>query len=357
MIEMDGQPVLNFGANDYLGLAGDERLAEAARRAIDEAGVGAAASPLLAGYTHWHARLESRLAEFCGAEAALLFSSGYAANVGAIAALVGPGDVIFSDARNHASIIDGCRLSRAEVQVYRHADVARLQSLLTETPTRGRRLIVTDSVFSMDGDAAPLVEIAALAEQCGAMLMVDEAHATGVYGARGSGMAEQLGVASRVDVHVGTLSKALGASGGFVAGSRRLIDWLIHRARSYLFSTAPPAAIAAAALAALDVVAHEPERRARLLRQAARLRDRLSGQGWNTGRSTTPIVPVVIGDAGRTMGLSRAAREAGLYVPGIRPPSVPPGQSLLRISVSAAHDDSAVDRLLDAMQALRAADG
>jgi 8-amino-7-oxononanoate synthase len=242
-------------------------------------------------------------------------------------------------------LIDGCRLSRAAVHIYRHGDVADLETLLKSAGSYRRRLIVTDSVFSMDGDLAPLVELADLAERYDAMLMVDEAHATGVLGKSGRGLAEQLGVERRVDVHVGTLSKALGSVGGFVAGSRALIDWLMNRARPYVFSTASPPAASAAAIASLDIVAAEPWRRTELLAKAERLRERLRGEGWNVGNSSSQIIPVFIGDPGETMNLAARLRSSGLWVPGIRPPSVPAGESLLRISLSFGHTDEMLGRL------------
>ncbi len=264
--------LINFGSNDYLGLAADPRLAAAAAKAAQQEGLGAGASPLVTGHSASHAELERRLAEFEGAEAALVFTSGFAANLGTVAALVDREDAIYADAKNHASLIDGCRLSRAETHIYRHADVDHLAELLRDSSRYRRRLIVTDSLFSMDGDLAPLDKIADLAEKHSAMLMVDEAHATGVFGAQGRGVAEHLGVESGIHVRMGTLSKALGCAGGFVAGSRTLIDWLVNRARSYVFSTAFPPAIAAAAIAALDIVRDEPHRRRNLLDRAAQLR-------------------------------------------------------------------------------------
>lgn len=347
LVVVDGQQLVNFGSNDYLGLAADPRLVEAARAALIAAGCGAGASPLVSGRHDWHRRLEARLAEFESTAAALLFTSGYAANVGTIAALAGARDAVFSDEKNHASIIDGCRLSRAGVFVYRHRDAAHLASLLAAERSARRRLIVTDAIFSMDGDLAPLVELAELADRHDAALMVDEAHATGVWGAQGRGLAEALGVADRVDVHLGTLSKALGAAGGFVAGSAPLVDWLTNRARSYVFSTAAPPALAAAALAALEVVRDEPARRTALLAAAAALRERLRALGWSTLDSASQIVPVVVGQPEPTMALSARLRERGLLVPGIRPPTVPRGQSLLRISLCHGHTPEMIDRLVD----------
>jgi 8-amino-7-oxononanoate synthase len=269
--------------------------------------------------------------------------------MGTIPALVGRGDAIYSDEKNHASIIDGCRLSRAEVHTFGHRDADELERLLKGGSDYRRRLIVTDSVFSMDGDLAPLEAIADLADEFGAMLMVDEAHATGVFGSQGRGLAEALGVERRIHVRVGTLSKALGSSGGFVTGSRQLIGWLANRARSYIFSTAHPPAASAAALAALDVVATEPQRRLGLLKKAGRLRDQLRATGWNLGASASQIIPVMVGDPERTMHLAARLRASGLLVSGIRPPSVPPGESLLRVSLTSAHAPDMIERLAAAL--------
>lgn len=345
---VDGREYLNFGSNDYLDLAGDPRLAEAVANAATGAGWGAGASPLVTGRTELHERLEHRLAEFEGTEAALLFNTGFAANVGAVAALVGPEDAVFSDALNHASLIDGCRLSRAKVCVYRHGDCQDLESQLKNTPSR-RRVIVTDSLFSMDGDLAPLPALCDLAERYDCMLLVDEAHATGVFGRSGRGVAEHFGVEERVGIRIGTLSKAFGASGGFVAGSRQLIDWLANRARTYVFSTAPPPATCAAALAALDIVREEPARRKRVLEAASSLRARLSTAGLNVGPSVSQILPVMLGDERRTLAAAERLREHGLWVPAIRPPTVPAGQSRLRISLTAGHTDEMLDALVNAL--------
>ncbi|MGA2034036.1 MAG: 8-amino-7-oxononanoate synthase [Thermoguttaceae bacterium] len=336
-IEIEGRELCSFGSNDYLGLACDPRLEEAAIEALRREGVGSGASPLLSGSSTAHQRLQQRLAEFEGTEAALLFCSGFAANLGTIAALAGPGDVVYTDRKNHASLLDGCRLSRADVRVYPHADWRQLERLLQRTFDYRRRLIVTDSLFSMDGDLAPLAELADLAARHEAMLLVDEAHATGVFGRHGQGVAEHLGVADRVPVRIGTLSKALGCAGGFVAGSRSLIQWLINRARPYVFSTAAPAAVAAAAVAALDIVVQEPDRRAGLLAAAEGLRQRLAEHGWNVGRSQSQIIPLIVGESGRAVALSEALGDRGLFVPAIRPPTVPAGEACLRISLTSAH--------------------
>ncbi len=346
VIQIDGQQLLNFGSNDYLGLANDARLRAAAAEAIEQFGWGSGASPLVNGHSEVHARLEERIAAFEQTEAALLFPSGFAANVGTVTALMGPDDVIFSDAKNHASIIDGCRLSGAHIRVYRHACPDHLSELLKQDCSRGRKLIVTDGLFSMDGDVAPLGAICELAERWGAMVMVDEAHATGVLGDGGRGTCEWFGVEERVAIRVGTLSKALGSIGGFVSGSQELIRWLINRCRPYIFSTAPPAAAAAAGLAALEIVAREPARRVSLLERSARLRDQLQRLGYDTGSSCSQIVPVIIGGVSEVMELSSRLRSQGIMIPGIRPPSVPEDQSLLRLSLCCLHDQEAVDRLL-----------
>jgi len=342
----------NFGSNDYLGLASDPRVREAVRECVEREGWGSGASPLLAGRGTAHARLEADLANFERTEASLVFSSGFAANMAAVTALAARGDVIFADETNHASLIDGCRLSRAEVLVYPHNDWRRVEEMLAATHTARRRLIVTDALFSMNGDLAPLVELADLAERHQAMLMVDEAHATGVFGVHGRGVAEYLGVCDRVDVRVGTLSKALGGIGGFVCGRRALIDWLVNRARPYIFSTAPPAGACAAASAALRIVGEEPERRTRLLARAEALRTMLISQGWDVDQSASQIIPLVVGEPQRAVALAEQLAARGFYVPAIRPPSVPAGQSRLRIGLSAAHDDATIAELTDALAGL-----
>ncbi len=352
-IRIGGRELVNFGSNDYLGLAADPRLAQSAARAAARHGWGSGASPLICGYTEEHQALEERLARFEGTEAAVLFPSGFAANCGAIAALVGPGDVVFTDRKNHASLLDGCRLSRADVRPFPHRDSTRLAELLDRAGRYRRRLIITDGLFSMDGDLAPLARLADLAEHYNAMLLVDEAHATGVFGARGRGTAEHLGVEDRADVRIGTLSKALGSIGGFVAGRRELIDWLVSRARPYVFSTAPPAAIPAAAIAAIGIAESEPERRVRLLDRAAALRGDLVAQGWSIGPSQSQIIPVMVGEPDRAVRLASELRAQGFFVPAVRPPTVPDGESCLRVSVTAAHTDAMVAGLTAALAEVR----
>ena len=294
-IRLDDRDLLNFASNDYLGLAADPRLKQAIIEAVDAYGWGAGASALITGHSGLHRELERALAAFENVPAALVFPTGYAANVGTISALAGPADVIFSDAKNHASIIDGCRLARASSEVYRHNDVSDLERRLQRTPRSGRTLIVTDGLFSMDGDVAPLAELADMAEKYDAMLMVDEAHATGVFGAGGRGTCEHSEIEDRVHIRVGTLSKALGSLGGFVAGAAPLIEWLVNKCRPYIFSTAAPAAVCAAGIAALRIVDQEPHRRRQLLARAAQLRQRLTAQGWNVGSGSSQIIPVILG--------------------------------------------------------------
>jgi 8-amino-7-oxononanoate synthase len=320
-------------------LANHPALIEAAARAAHDYGVGAGASRLISGSLTIHRDLESRLAELKRTEAALLFPSGYQANIGAITALVGRGDAIFSDALNHASIIDGCRLSGARVSVYEHADVGALRRLLQRGEPARRRLIVTDSVFSMDGDHAPLAELVAVAEEHDAMLMVDEAHATGVFGPNGGGLVDALDLHGRVTVQMGTLGKALGAAGAFVAGSRELIALLVNRARSFVYSTALAPPTVAAAAAALEIVKREPERRARLAAQAAAFRRTLAELGLEVPAGEGPILPVIAGASERALEWSRVLLDDGVFVQGIRPPTVPPGTARLRVTVMATHTD------------------
>ena len=345
---VDGCAVLSLCSNNYLGLANHPALIEAAVEAAREYGIGAGASRLISGSMRLHHDLEDRLAAFKGAEASLLFTSGYHANLGVISSLVGDGDAVFSDALNHASLIDGCRLSGAAVHVYAHADVDALERRLRVVPAR-RRLIVTDSVFSMDGDAAPLADICDLAERYDAMLMVDEAHATGVLGRRGAGLVEALGLEPRITVQMGTLGKALGAFGAYVAGSRALIEFLVNRARTFIFTTALPPPVVAAAAAALRIVEREPERRAAVRRNALRLREGLLGIGYDVpGDADCHILPVLVGDAEATMALSAALLAAGVFAHGIRPPTVPDGTARIRATVMATHTDADIDAAVEA---------
>jgi 8-amino-7-oxononanoate synthase len=347
---------LNFSSNDYLNLAADPRLARAAARAARRYGCGAGASALVSGYLPPHRALERDLARWEGTEAALLLSSGFAANLAVVSSLVSRGDAVFSDELNHASLIDGCRLSQAQVHIYRHADANHLEDLLRrDGGSARRRLIVTDSIFSMDGDLVPLADLLDLAERFDTLLLLDEAHATGVLGANGCGLSDTLSLPARSAsegrvIKVGTLSKALGSQGGFVCGSHRLIDWLVNRARPYIFSTAlaPPAA--AAARRAVRIVQCERERRRHVLQLADYLREQLRGLGYAESRSLCQIVPVVVGEARAAMELTRRLEERGMLVPAIRPPSVAEGTARLRISLTAGHTRADVDRLIHALQ-------
>jgi 8-amino-7-oxononanoate synthase len=351
VVEVGGRRLVNLCSNDYLGLCADARLARAAGAAAERGGAGSGASRLVAGDLPVHGELERRLAAWKGTETALLFSSGYHANLGAIAALAGREDAVFSDRLNHASILDGCLLSRAEVHRYPHRDAAALERLLRGSRAR-RKLVVTDAVFSMDGDAAPLAEIADACERHGAMLYVDEAHSTGVLGPSGAGLAEALGVTGRVDALMGTLGKALGSFGAFVCGPRRLRELLVSRARTFLFTTALPPAACGAALAALDVVRDEPERRARLDALLRRTRVGLEALGFPLPAVVAPIFPVVLGEERLALEASRRLRERGYFVRAIRPPTVPPGTSRLRVTVTAGHDEAQVDGFLAALAAV-----
>jgi 8-amino-7-oxononanoate synthase len=349
-----GRKFLLLASNNYLGLAAEPRVLHAAGEAMRRYGASTAASRLVSGSTTLHRELESELAALKGTEAAILFSSGYLANLGTIGALVGPGDVIFCDRLNHASIVDAAFLSRARLIVYRHGDPDHLAELL-ERHTGRRRLIVTDSVFSMDGDLAPLPVLCDLAERWGCMLMVDEAHATGVLGARGAGAVEALGLRGRVPIIMGTLSKALGSVGGFVAGSRRLVDFLRNRARTFMFDTALAPSAVGAALAAVRVARVEQERRDRLHQLIGALHDELVDLGYKVLPPSAAILPVLVGDSADALDLALALRERGVWAPAIRPPAVPRGTARVRVTLMATHTPAHVDRAVSAFAGARRA--
>ena len=336
LVTLDGNQVLLLCSNDYLGLANHPRVKGAAAEAAMRWGAGAGASRLISGNMQPHSRLEKRLAAFKGYESALLFGSGYLANTGTIAALAGSGEVVFSDELNHASIIDGCRLSRAETFVYRHGDVEHLSWGLQKAGERAA-LIVTDGVFSMDGDVAPLVDLVTLARRHDCRLMVDEAHATGALGPGGRGSVAAAGLSGEVDVVMGTLGKALGSYGAYVCADRETTDYLLNTARSFVFSTALPPPVAAAGLAALELLESQPDRVGRLSTNAATLRQALTDEGLAVGGGETQIVPVAVGDAKATMELSGQVLERGVFAQGIRPPTVPVGSSRLRFTVMSTH--------------------
>lgn len=351
IVELEGRELVDFASNDYLGLAADERLRAAAIEPLRHGALGAAAARLIAGDHPLHDALERALAELKGVEAALLFATGYAANVGAIPALVGRRDAVYGDALNHASLIDGCRLSGAEFRSFPHNDLDALARMLDEDRDRfRRRLIVVDSVFSMDGDLEPLDRLVPLARAAGAWTYVNDAHATGVLGQNGRGSAEHWGVEGEIDVVMGTLGKALGTMGAFVCGSRTLVDYLLHRARSFVYTTGTPPALAAAAIAAIGIVREEPWRRERLRGNARRFRGGLATLGIApAGPTDGHIVPIVVGGSERAVRLGATLQGRGFLVGAVRPPTVPVGGGRLRVSMNAAHTEAQIDALLTAL--------
>ena len=343
-VTLNDLQLINFGSNDYLGYAGDSRLIKASAKGACSEGAGAGASPLVSGHSALHESLGQNISSLLDTEETLIFPSGYAANTSTIACLTGPHDLIVSDAHNHASIIDGCRLSGANVQIYPHRNITEAANLLRSIPAR-RRLIVTDSLFSMDGTIAPLADMAQLAHDTKSMLLVDEAHATGLFGIHGSGLVEETGIASSVAVRIGTLSKALGSSGGFVSGHRTLVDYLRHRARSWMFSTAHPPASAAAAIQAIKLLSEEPFRRKKLTESAALFRQKLLSHGVDIGDAEAHVVPVFVKTPQRAVQIAASLVRDGFFVPAIRPPSVPTDSSLLRVSLSYIHTQDTIDSL------------
>ncbi|NLJ79759.1 MAG: glycine C-acetyltransferase [Firmicutes bacterium] len=342
----DGKSVVNLSSNNYLGLANHPRLVEAALKATRKYGVGSGAVRTIAGQMDLHREFEEKLADFKKVEACLLFQSGFTANSGTVSCILGREDVIISDELNHASIIDGSRLSRAEIKVYPHADLDGLRARLEETGGR-QKLIVTDGVFSMDGDIAPLPEIVSLAREFEALVMIDDAHASGVLGQNGRGTVDHYNLHGEVDIQVGTLSKAIGVLGGYVAGPQKLIDYLIQRARPVLFSTSAPPAVAAAALAALEILLEKPELIDRLWENTEFFRSGLQRQGFNTGASATPIIPVIVGDERQAMRLADGLFEQGVFAQGIAFPTVQKGKARVRTIVSAAHSRKDLEYALD----------
>ena len=355
LAQVDGRSLISFCSNDYLGLANDPALVAAACAGARTWGVGSGASHLVSGHLGAHAVLEQKLAAFSGFDRALLFSTGYMANLGIVPALLGRGDVVFADRLNHASLIDAVLLSRADSQRYPHADLAALEALLTASTAR-RRLILTDAVFSMDGDLAPLPGLLALAERHDAWLVVDDAHGFGVLGPQGRGSIAHFGLpASRRLIYMGTLGKAAGAAGAFVAGDATVIEWLAQRARSYIFTTAGSPLIACALATSLELIAAGDARRAHLWRLVAQLRDGLADTRWRLLPSPTAIQPVIVGDNHEAVRLATALYERGLWVPAIRPPTVPRGTARLRVSLSAAHSEAQVAQLVAALRGLACA--
>lgn len=349
-VQVDGRGYVAFCSNDYLGLAADPRLVAAVRAGVDRYGVGAGASHLILGHSEAHQALESALASFTGLSRALLFSSGYMANMGIVSALAGRGDAVFADRLNHASLNDAVLVSRAAFKRYAHGDMAALARLLENTRAR-RRLVITDAVFSMDGDLAPVPELVALCEQYDAYLVLDDAHGFGVLGARGRGVLEHYAVASPRIIYMATLGKAAGVSGAFVAGDAAVVETLIQRARSYIYTTATPPLLAQALLASLPLIAEENWRRERLHELVAQLKQQLTGFPLQLMPSITPIQPLLVGGNDAALDLSARLASQGLLVPAIRPPTVPQGTARLRISLSAAHTTDDVAQLAAALRA------
>jgi 8-amino-7-oxononanoate synthase len=351
-IILDGKRVLNFCSNDYLGLANDARIKTAALEAIAAYGFGSGASRLVCGNMSPHERLEEDLAHLKKTESALLFSSGYMANAGIIPALMDHHSVVLSDRLNHASIVEGIILSRARLERYPHADMQALELILKGLPAGKRKMIVTDTVFSMDGDKAPLKEIVDLAGRYEAMIMVDEAHAFGVLGKRGGGLVEELGLQGQVDVQMGTLSKAAGSFGAYACGSKVLREYLINKSRSFIYTTAMPPAMAQASRAALKIIRQEDKLRRQLQQNADYLRKQAREMGFDTMDSSTPIIPILVKEPSRASAMSRQLLEKGIFVQAIRPPTVPVGSARLRLTVTALHTREDLDQLLNAFRIL-----
>jgi len=350
-VSVDGKPYLSFGSNDYLGLANHPQLISALQTGAQKHGVGSGASHLVSGHFAAHQQLENELAAFVHKPAALLFSTGYLANLGTVQALVGRGDTVFADKLNHASLNDAMLLSRAEVKRYRHNDVAHLRQMLDQTESE-RKLIITDAVFSMDGDLAPLTELQVLCEQYDAWLLVDDAHGFGVLGEQGRGALAHLGQNSQRIIYMATLGKAAGVSGAFIAAEQVVIDTLVQNARSYIYTTASPPALASALMASLAILREEEWRREQLRKLISQLRGGLAELPWVLMSSSTPIQPLQVGSNEDAVALSEGLRACGIWVPAIRPPTVPPGTARLRISLSAAHTEADVTQLIETLHEL-----
>ncbi len=351
----DGREVINLASNNYLGLCNHPKLREAAIEATRKYGVGSGAVRTIAGTMRIHIELEEKIAAFKGVEACVVFQSGFTANAGTVSSILGKEDFIFSDELNHASIIDGARLSRAKIKVFRHKDVAHCEELLKEVQNEpGRKLVITDGVFSMDGDVGPVKALCDVCDKYGAIMMVDDAHASGVLGRNGRGSVDHFGCTSRVDVQVGTLSKAIGSLGGYVCGSRDLIDYLYHRARPFLFSTSHPPSVAAACMTAFDLLESEPERIERLWSNTRYFQDQLISAGFDIGGVTTPatetpITPIILGDGRKTMDFSRALFNKGVMATGIAFPTVPEGKARVRCIMTSEHTLETIDRAIEIM--------
>jgi len=349
---IDGRSVVNLSSNNYLGLTTHPRLRERALEAVRAFGVGSGSVRTIAGTMQIHMELERKLAEFKRTEAAVVFQSGFAANAGTVSSILGRDAVIVSDELNHASIIDGARLSRSAIKVFPHRDVAAARRIVQEIPRGTRTLLITDGVFSMDGDLGAVPDLCDLADEFGCIMMVDDAHASGVFGSHGRGTVDHFGMHGRVDVQVGTLSKAIGALGGYVAGSRALIEFLYHRARPFLFSTSHPPSVAATCLAAIEVLEQEPELIERLWENTRFFKAGLQALGFDTGVSESPITPVIVGEGARAMALSDHLFEKGVFAQGIGFPTVPQGKARVRTIVTATHSREELQFALDAFKAV-----
>ena len=351
-IKLGGRKVINFSSNDYLGLAGHPALDQAAREAVEHFGVGSGASRLICGSLQPHHELESALAKWQGTESALVFSTGFAAAQGVLTSLLGRGDVVILDKKSHASTIDAAKLSGATMRVFRHNDLDNLEKLLQWAADRGGRVLVaTESVFSMDGDHAPLVGIVELKERYGAWLMLDEAHAVGLYGPLGQGLAAAGGLSERIEIRMGTLGKAVGAAGGFICGSRRLTELLVNKARSFIFSTAPSPAVSAAARAGVELTqgAEGQSLRSQLWQRVDELRRAAGSLGWQTPAEPSAILPLIVGGEAKAVATMERLREAGFFIPAIRYPTVPRNEARLRVTLTANHTAEDIQQLLDAL--------
>ncbi len=352
-VVIDGKRFLNFCSNNYLGLADDERLKKAAAACLEEQGLGAGASRLVCGNLSAHRVLEEEIARFKGTEASLVFSTGYMANVGIIASLFGAGDMIFSDRLNHASIIDGILLSQAKWKRYPHCDMDALEAMLQKAQGYRQKVIVTDTVFSMDGDIAPLDKIVALAKKYDCLVMVDEAHALGVLGENGKGVVEYFGLQDQVDIQMGTFSKAVGSFGAYCCGRKMLIECLVNKARSFIYTTGLPPSIAAASCEGIRIIEDDQQRRQQLWENTRYFVKRVKEMGFETLNTETPIVPIVVKEAELAVQFSKVLYEQGLFVAAIRPPTVPQGTSRLRVTIMATHTQEDLDRLLAALSAMK----
>jgi glycine C-acetyltransferase len=347
----DGREVINLSSNNYLGLTTHPKLKQKALEAIEQWGVGSGAVRTIAGTMSLHMALEEKIAGFKHVEASVVFQSGFTANAGTVQAILGREDVIISDELNHASIIDGCRLSRAEIRVFPHKDLEACEKVLKEIQNRpGRKLLITDGVFSMDGDIAPLPALVELAEKYGCIMMIDDAHASGVLGRNGRGTVDHYGLHGRVDIQVGTLSKAIGALGGYVCSTRDTIEYLYHRARPFLFSTSHPPSVAATCIAAFEVLEEEPQLIEKLWANTRSFKAGLQKLGFNTGMSETPITPVIVGDAALAHEFSRQLFAEGVFAPGIGFPTVPHGKARLRTIVTATHTEAELSQALQILE-------